>query len=215
MIDYLTQRFDVPVIAVTTLIIVLLTVNVIGELLEFKGKVVPEFCKMRKYFARKKQERETLAKIPETIESVKRLVDDVNRRCSEDDIAARNKWVDEVNHRLDGNERAVEAIKDKIDKNGTDLGHLRDDIVHLLIDNKRDTIINFAEKVSDDSFPVTREQFTRIDRIYQEYERIIHDRNLTNGEIEIAYKIIKEGYQIRLRNHSFVEDVRWHGLELG
>ena len=34
--------------------------QIIGELLEFKGKVVPEFIKIRKYFSRKKQERETL-----------------------------------------------------------------------------------------------------------------------------------------------------------
>ena len=82
-----------------------------------------------------------------------------------------------------------------------------------MADNKREIIIAFAEKVADSSFPVTREQFGRVDRIYQEYERIINERGIKNGEIDVAHKIIEEAYQERLKNHTFIEDVRWHGLE--
>ena len=83
----------------------------------------------------------------------------------------------------------------------------------LLLDNKRETIITFAEKVADNQFPATREQFTRIFRVYEEYERIISERGLTNGEIDVAHKILEEAYQYRLTHHSFIEDVRWHGFE--
>ena len=43
-------------------------IQAIGETLEFKGKVVPEFIKIRKYFARKKKEHEALKKMPDLID---------------------------------------------------------------------------------------------------------------------------------------------------
>ena len=147
-----------------------------------------------------------LAKLPETLDNVQSLLNDVNCHYSEDNIAKRNSWIENVNVRLDDHEAIVKEINRKIDKNSEDITDLR-------LDNKRETIIDFAEKVCDDSFPATREQFTRILKIYSEYQRIIDERGLTNGEIDVAHKIIEEAYQHRLVTHTFVEDVRWHGLE--
>ena len=55
---------------------------------------------------------------------------------------------------------------------------------------------------------VTREQFKRAFKIYAEYEDIIKDNGFTNGEVDIAIRIIREAYENHLRNHTFVEDVR-------
>ena len=205
-LKYLTEVFEIPVLAIGLIIVILVVMNIIGELLEFKGKVVPECMKIRKYFARKKKERETLEKIPETIDEIKKAFADFNSHYSNDNITARNEWINTVNAKLADNESVVHEINRKLDANS-------EAVVALLVDNKRETIISFAEKVSDDGFPATREQFTRIDRIYQEYERIISERGLKNGEVDVAYKIIEEAYQTRLKNHTFIEDVRWHGLE--
>ena len=41
-----------------------------------------------------------------------------------------------------------------------------------------------------------------------EYEEIIKDNDLQNGEVDIAIRIIREAYENHLRNGSFVEDVR-------
>ena len=205
MVAYM-EILGIPLSMIVVIVAVLFTINIIGELLEFKGKAVPEFIKFRKYFARKKTERETLGRMPEMMDEVKTLLDDVNQHYSSDNIKMRDSWINTVNTKLDENETVIKEINMKLDKNS-------EDIVDLLVDNKRETIIAFAEKVADDNFPATREQFTRIDRIYQEYERIIEQRNLKNGEIEIAHKIIEEAYQVRLKNHTFIEDVRWHGLE--
>lgn len=62
--------------------------------------------------------------------------------------------------------------------------------------------------VSDESIPVTREQFNRILKMYNDYERIISENNMTNGEIEIAYSIIVKAYKKHMENHSFVEDMQ-------
>ena len=205
-LEFFNEHFTIPGFVLTVFAIIWLLMNIVGEALEFKGKVVPECMKVRKYLARKKQERETLAAIPGMMENVNTLLNDVNQHYSNDNICKRNNWIDKVNSRLDSNEAVVKEINRKIDKNSRD-------IVDLLLDNKRETIISFAEKVSNDSFPATREQFTRIFKIYEEYERIIEERGLTNGEIDVAHKIINESYQVRLKNHTFIEDIRWHGLE--
>ena len=212
-LEYIGQYTNIPIGLIIAIIVFFAISNLIGEILEFRGKVVPELFKIRKYFARKKQERETLAKMPEMMDDVHKLLNDVNQHYSADNITMRNKWIDDVNYRLDNHESVIKEINSKIDVNSEDITNLREDIIDLLADNKREIIISFAEKVVDDDFPVTREQFGRIDRVYQEYERIINERGIKNGEVDVAHKIIEEAYQYRLVNHSFIEDVRWHGLE--
>ena len=87
-----------------------------------------------------------------------------------------------------------------------------EDTLALLIDNKRNTIINFASKVIDENTPVTREQFNRIFKIHKEYEEIIESNKLTNGEVDIAFRIITEAYEAHMRNHSFIEDIRGYNI---
>ena len=31
---------------------------------------------------------------------------------------------------------------------------------------------------------------------------------MTNGEVDIAYRIISESYETHMRNHTFIEDIR-------
>ena len=212
MIAYI-EFLGMPTVIAISIVALLVIANVIGTILDLKGKVVPEFMNLRKYFARKRNERETMEKIPETMDEVKTLLDDVNQHYSADNITMRNCWINTVNAKLDDNEVVIKEINNKLDKNSEDVSNLRDDITDLRLENKRETIIAFAEKVCDDDFPATREQFSRIFKIYEEYERIIDERGLTNGEVDVAYKIINESYQVRLKNHTFIEDVRWHGLE--
>lgn len=212
MLDYI-EFLNLPISWAIFIVASLLVLQIIGKILEVKGKAAPEIMNIRKHFARKKQERETLAQLPNTFEKVEALLDDVNGHYSSDNIAMRDKWMQGVDTRLDNSESIVAEINMKLDKNSEEIANLSHDITDLRLENKRDTIISFAEKVGNNDFPATREQFTRIDKIYQEYERIIAERGLRNGEIEIAHKIIEEAYQYRLINHGFIEDVRWHGLE--
>ena len=72
----------------------------------------------------------------------------------------------------------------------------------------RTAIIDFAARVVDENVPVTHEQFNRAFKLHKDYEAIIKANNMTNGEIDIAYRIIQESYENHLRNHTFIEDVR-------
>lgn len=200
MLAYL-EYLNVPAKVVIILAAVFLGIQIIGEILEFKGKVVPEFVKVRKYFKRKKIERETLRSIPETLQKVKESLDKVNQHYSDDNISMRDQWIQNVNDKLAEHDNWRKDFDEKLDKN-TDV------TLAILIDNKRTAIIDFAARVVDENVPVTHEQFKRAFKLHEEYEAIIKEHDMTNGEVDIAYRIITESYENHLRNRTFIEDVR-------
>lgn len=210
-IEYLNMPTKVAFVIAT----IFFVMQVIGEVLEFRGKVVPEWIKIRKYFKRKKKEREVLSQlpsmfeqisqVPDTLRDVRELLNNVEQHYSADNISQRDAWIQNVNHKLDSYDTLVQELAAKLDKNN-------EDTLSLLIDSKRTIIINFAQHVIDENAPVTREQFHRIFRIYEEYEAIIEANNMTNGEVDISYRIITESYEKHMRNHTFVEDLRGYDV---
>ena len=55
---------------------------------------------------------------------------------------------------------------------------------------------------------VSREEFNRIFKVYDKYEKFLEERGLTNGEIDIAIHMIRESYEHHMKEHTFLEDVR-------
>lgn len=221
MLGYI-EYLKMPQVWAIILVVLFFFIQIIGELLEFKGKIVPEFLKIRKYFSRKKRERQALSKITdlldeyqqmsETLIEVNRLLNDIDKHYSADNITMRDNWMREVNEHISGSAGRQEKqnllmreLNNKLDKNN-------EDTLSLLIDNKRNTIINFASHVIDDKCQVTREQFKRVFKIYEEYEEIIEKNGLTNGEVDIAYRIITESYAKHMKNHTFIEDIRGYDI---
>jgi KaiC/GvpD/RAD55 family RecA-like ATPase len=200
MISYI-EYLNVPATLSLLLIGVFLVIQIVGEILEFKGQVVPEFVKVRKYFARKKQERKTVHEMSATIHEVKTLLGNVESHYSKDNIAKRDSWMRWVNDRAEVYDKSIAVLKEGLDKNN-------EITMSLYVESKRSSIISFASYCVCPDNPVTREQFKRVFRIYSEYEDIIRNNGLTNGEVDIAIRIIREAYENNLRNHSFVEDVR-------
>lgn len=216
------EYLNIPTKIAIILVGIFFVLQIIGELLEFKGKAVPEFLKIRKYFIRKKKERIALSQLPDlleehkqmsqTINNVNRLLADFDKHYSNDNIVLRDKWMKEVNeHISDSEERRKEQdslmreLNKKLDENSAIT-------LSILIENKRSAIIDFASKVIDESYPVTKEQFNRIFKIYKEYEEIIEEHELTNGEVDIAIHIIQESYEQHMKNHTFIEDVRGYNI---
>jgi len=204
MVGYL-QYLDVPTTVGLIIIGCFVIMQIVGEILEFKGKVVPEVMKVRKFFSRRKAEKRETA---QTLKEVKQLLSEVNAHYSEDNISKRNSWMCWVNDRAKVYDSSIiefnkslasvtEALKDN-----TKLTE------EMFIQRSRDRIIDFATKVADEKIPVSREEFNRIFKVYDNYENFLKERELTNGEVDIAYQIIKESYEHHMRKHSFVEDVR-------
>lgn len=200
MLDYI-EYLDIPVKVAIVLISAFLIMQLVGEILEFKGKVVPEFIKVRKVFARRKKERMLMQKMEKTLDQVQVTMDELNKHYSTDNIKMRDEWIKTVNSKLDQYDASMAELDRKLDKNNSDT-------LSILIDSKRNSIISFASLVIDESKPVTKEQFNRIFKLYEEYESIIKANGMTNGEVDIAIRIIREAYESHLRNQSFIEDIR-------
>lgn len=204
MLNYI-EFLNINVKIAAVIVSVFLVIQLVGEILEFKGKVVPEFLKIRKYFARKKKEREILTKLPDILSVATNVLKSFDEHYSADNIKKREQWINDVNYKLNENDKCIRELGEKLDKNNQDT-------LSLLIDSKRNTIINFASKCIDNKSPATREEFNRVLRLYNEYEKIIEENGLTNGEVDIAVRIIKESYENRMKTHSFVENLRGYEL---
>jgi len=200
MLNYI-EYLNVPSQIAIALIAVLFVLQLIGEFLNFKGKAVPEIMSIRKYFARKKSERKVIRELPDTIQDLKNIVNNIDKHYNADNIFMRDTWIDSVNKKLNMEDKLVRDLYKKIDE-------ANKDIVSILVDNKRDTIIDFASRVSNSSVLVTKEQFNRVFKLYKEYEDLISKNGITNGEVDIAYRIIAESYEEHLSNHTFIEDTR-------
>ena len=207
MLNYI-EYLGIPLQIALILATIFFVMQVIGEFLEFKGKVVPECLKIRKYFARRKKEK---AETAQTLKEVKQLLNEVNGHYSADNIAMRNEWMQGVDERL----KAYDDSIVEISKNLSDVTQALKDNTKLteemFIQSSRDRIIDFATKTSNENVMVSREEFNRIFKVYAKYEKFLEEHEMTNGEIDIAYQIIKESYEQHLLNHTFIEDIRGYG----
>ena len=201
----MVEFLGIPGIVAACIIGAILVIQVIGEIIEFFGKSVPELMKIRKYFKRKKQEK---IEQKETLAKVQQLLSDVNDHYSEDNIAKRDKWMEWVNDRADVYDKSIDVLETKYD----DLFALMDKnnfiTLNLFLDFKRSTILDFAAHVCEPDYQVSQEYFNKIFKIYNEYEALIEENDMQNGEVDIAYKIISDAYMERLKTNSFIENKR-------
>lgn len=207
-IEYFSDKVPLAVIAVLMLCFGIM--QGIGEILEFKGRVVPEFMKIRKRFARKKKEKEALSQmtdllpslkmVPEALEKTSALLQSVDIHYSKDNIALRNKWMEGVDSSIGEIHQWMQEMSAKMDKNN-------EDTLEIRIENMRDTIIDFASYTGKEENAVTREQFNRVFKLYDKYELILKANGRTNGEVDIAIRIIQDSYKKHLMDHTFVEDM--------
>lgn len=199
------EYLNIPIKIALIIIGIFFVIQIIGELLEFKGKVVPEFIKVRKYFARKKREKYETA---QTLRDVQALLNDVNRHYSADNIAKRDCWMQWVNSRAEVYDESIEKLRDTLNEVTNTLKDNTKMTEEMFVQSSRDRIIDFATKVDNKNTMVSREEFNRIFKVYDKYEKFLDERNLTNGEVDINYQIIRDSYEDHLHNHTFIEDVR-------
>lgn len=206
MLGYI-EYLNVPTKVALVIVVAFFVMQIIGEFLEFKGKVVPEFLKVRKWFTRRKREK---AEAAQTLKDVQTLLNDVNGHYSADNIAKRDGWMQWVNNRAEVYDDSIKQLREALIEVMQALKDNTRLTEEMFVQNSRDRIIDFAAKVGDEDTMVSREEFNRIFKVYAKYEKFLEERKMTNGEIDIAYQIIKESYEQRMRNHSFIEDKRWH-----
>lgn len=204
MLSYL-EYLNAPAKVVFAIIACFAVMQVIGEFLEFKGKVVPEFLKIRKFFSRRKAEKEEGRMM---LKRVEKQLDEVNSHYSADNIARRDSWIQWVNDRNKVYDESIITINKSLSEVTQALKDNTTLTEEMFVQSSRDRIIDFATKVADESVMVSREEFNRIFKVYSRYEKYIEERGLTNGEVDVSIQIIREAYEAHMKNHTFIEDVR-------
>jgi hypothetical protein len=204
MINYI-EYLGIPLKIAIVLVAIFFAMQAIGEFLEFKGKVVPEFFKIRKWFTRRKREK---AEATQTLKDVQVLLNDVNGHYSADNIAKRDGWMKWVNDRAEVYDESIKQLREALTEVMQALKDNTKLTEEMFIQSSRDRIIDFATKTSNENVMVSREEFNRIFKVYAKYEKYLEEHKMTNGEVDINYQIIKESYEQRLRDHAFTEDIR-------
>lgn len=204
MINYI-EYLGIPLKIAIVLVAIFFAMQAIGEFLEFKGKVVPEFFKIRKWLTRRKREK---AEAAQTLKDVQVLLNDVNGHYSVDNIAKRDGWMQWVNNRAEVYDESIKQLREALTEVVQALKDNTKLIEEMFIQSSRDRIIDFATKTSNENVMVSREEFNRIFKVYAKYEKYLKEHKMTNGEVDINYQIIKESYEQRLRDHAFTEDIR-------
>ncbi len=195
------EYLGIPGTIAFAIIALFLIMQVIGEIAELTGKVVPEFLKIRKYFKRKKEESQERI---QTLKDVQKLL----KYYDDDHITKRNTWMQGVDDRAVSCRSEMSDMKDALLQVTQALSINTKMTEDMFIENSRDRIIDFAEKASDHNAILSHEQFRRIFRVHECYERFLEEHNRTNGEVDIAYEMIQDGFRYRMQNHCFAEDVK-------
>ena len=205
LIEEAIATLGVPGSIAVVIVIVFAVLQLIGEFIEAIGKVAPPFLKIRKIFAKRKEEKE---QIKATLEAVKSLLAEVNAHYSEDNIKRRNDWMLWVNNRADVYDNTIVEYRNIIHNLTEALDNNTLMTQHMFVENSRDRIIDFASKVTNYDGYISREEFKRIFKVYAKYEEFLAVHNMTNGEVELNYQLIKDAYRERTEKHTFTEDFR-------
>ena len=179
--------------------------EVILWILEVKGKIVLEGANIKRQIQKKKLKKQEQEKL---LQDVKSLLNDVNLHYSEDNIKKRNEWMEWVNNRAEVYDASIIKISEDLAVATQALKENTKMTEDMFVETSRDRIIDFSEKASNYDCLLSREQFRRINRVYDDYERFLEERNRQNGEIDTAYEVIQDGYKYRLKHRSFLEDMR-------
>lgn len=74
--------------------------------------------------------------------------------------------------------------------------------INKQISDMRWEINNFATKISEGK-PCNKDCYQHCFRTYQDYEKILEEHNLKNGEVENSMQIINYSYQQKMKNGEF------------
>ena len=90
----------------------------------------------------------------------------------------------------------------EITKISQGIDDIKDALLKDNIEKKRKSILDFCSSLSNNQ-KQNNEAFNDIFRTYAEYEQILKDNKLENGQAEESMKFIREKYHEKLRNSEF------------
>ena len=204
VIEEAIATLGIPGSIAVVMLILFAVLQLIGEFLEAIGKVAPTALKVRKILIEKKRKaRET----QQTLNEVRALLQEVSGHLDPASIAKRDAWMAWVNQRAEVYDNTIVEYRNAIDTVAAALNNNTKMTEKMFVENSRDRIIDFASKVSNPVCYVSREEFNRIFKVYEQYEEFLREHDMTNGEVELNYQIITEAYKHFCAEHKFTEEM--------
>lgn len=201
----------VPTVVITIILVGFVLLQLTGEIVEWCGKTAPVWLKLRKLLTKRK---ERIAKLESLLEQSTEALAKINVHYNPESIQQRNEWMDTVNteltwmhQRADAYDQSIVDITNALNDASTQLQSNTLMTEDMYVEDSRDRIISFANMVSDPKCVVSHEQFRRIFKIYDSYERFLEMRNRTNGEVDESMNTVRKAYCYRQEHHSFAEDI--------
>ena len=141
---------------------------------------------------------------------MKEFLVEVKSHYSEDNIAKRDAWMQWVNDRAKVYDESIVNITQGMSEITAALNANTILTEEMFIQQRRDRVIDFSYKAPDYKIIVSREEYHRIFKVYDKYEKFLDEHEMTNGEIDTCMAIIRESYEERMKNHLFAEDLRMY-----
>lgn len=183
------EYLGMPTTIAISLVVLFIVIQVVGEIVEVCGKVVPEFFKVRKYFSRKKTEKEEEL---QTIKECKELLSEINAHYDEDNITKRNKWMNKV----DNSVQFIQTFDSKIDQ----ILVANENLQNQLNQVKENVLENEADRLRSELFDCGNrcrrnirlhpEEMEHIRVVFNKYSNVLHQ----NGSGEAEFKFITDYY---------------------
>lgn len=183
------EYLGIPGSIAIALVVLFLIIQIIGELAELCGKVVPEFLKIRKYFQRKKKEKEEMQN---TIKECKQIISEFNAHYGDDNISKRDKWM----HGVDKSVQEIQKLDGKMDK----LLNANEDLREQLEQVKSNVLENEADRLRSELFDCGNrcrrkirlhpEEMEHMRVVFNKYSNVLHQ----NGTGEAEFRFITDYY---------------------
>lgn len=130
-------------------------------------------------------------------EMIGRPVSWINKRNADHEITLQNaRAIRELSEKHEESVRQSirhdEMIKEELDK-------LSKMFINKEINDMRWEIINVADKISNGK-NISKECYIHCIHTYEDYENIIEEQNISNGEVEISMQIVNDSYREKLKS---------------
>lgn len=179
---------------IISLFVILIAIKTISELVSwFIQKLGLETKASRK----KREEHELVVNTAKELEELQKIIGSQER---DDRISKVERQNEQQSHDISSVVSSVDKIQQSVD-NLTDMVNvLRVDMTDKTIEDYRQCILDFGSAISEGSRRFSKEKFEHVISIYEKYEKILKDNNLSNGQVTASMEVIMEVYKEKLKN---------------
>ena len=187
------EFLGIPTTIAIILVGLLLATQIIGEITELLGKTAPEILKIRKYFKRKKQEKEETKQM---MKECKEALAEFNSHYDKDNITKRNTWINGVNNSIQNNDSLIQTLDGKMDqildanKKLTDqLNQVKSNVLENEADRLRSELFDCGNRCRR-NIRLHPEEMEHIRVVFNKYSNVLHQ----NGPGEAEFNFITDYY---------------------